>query len=264
MPGFYLRPQVNAPVSQGDIFFDVPLIGVSLVHLRQVVKEGERLKAEPVEPDAIKAGMYLIEYVETTNAVVISQSCDAERDRRLMLAPLRDFPMEGNNATKKWKKINQSATSLGAPGDIYLPGNPTLELSRSLANFGEAFTLPREFLDELAQRGKRVAGLGDRAVAYLQFRLGVLLARVAQDDFAWPSGEDLDIKIASLGEQIAAADKKMVVKVEEMKKADGATRDNLAAEIEEMEAEISSLKKAQEKAAQARPDADKLANGLMG
>jgi len=246
-------------VSQGDIFVGVPIIGVSLSQLRQVVQEGDGLRTIPVEPDQLAANMVLLEHVSTTNAIVISQSCDAERAPRLMLAPLTDFGLEEKNAIKKWRKISHTATSLGEPKNIYLPGNPTIGLSRSLADFGEAFTLPRDFLEELARRGKRIAGLSEQAIAYLQFRLAVLLTRVARDDFGWPSKDDLKIKVESLNEQISEAEKKKAKKIAEATKEAGVERENRLADAEQLEAELAFLRRNMDQAIQARPTADDLA-----
>lgn len=116
--------------------------------------------------------------------------------------------MEGKTPDKQWKRINHVATSLHETKSLYLPGNTVLGLSRSVADFGEAFTLPRKLLEDLARRGRRVASLGDRAIEYLQFRLNVMRTRVAQDDYAWPSAEDLGIKIADLDDRIKDLDRK--------------------------------------------------------
>ena len=258
MAGFYLRPPPTAAISQGDIFRDVPIIGVSLQRLHRVVEDGTDLKAFPVEPDALRDGMVLLELVRTTDAIVVSQSCDTERAPHLMLAPLIPFTLQEKSAEKKWRKINHAATSLGEPKLVYLPGNTNLGIERRTADFGLAFTLPREFLEELAKRGKRVAGLSEQAIGFLQYRLAVLLTRLAQDDFAWPSKEDLDIKIASLDEQIAGVEKRKRQKEDEIRKA-GNVRSGPAAELAEMEDQIVWLKKAIETAEECRASADELA-----
>lgn len=258
MPGFYRQTTNDETVSQGDIFENVPIVGVSLGSLFQAVADGDTLRAVPVEPDRLTAGMVLLEHIATTKAIVISQSCDAERVPRLMLAPLSAFKLEEKAAQKKWKKINHAATSLGEPKSVYLPGNPALGLARSLADFGEAFTLSREFLQGLARRGKRVAGLGDRAVSYLQFRLATLLTRVAQDDFAWPSREDLEIKIAALTEQVSAAEKSAQTMSREADQSAGDVRDSLLDDVEEGEAVVAGLKSQLDQAKAALGHADDL------
>jgi hypothetical protein len=239
------------------MFIDIPVIGVSLSSLHQVVEENGSLRTSPVEPDQLTDRMVLLEQVAITPAIVISQSCDAERAPRLMLAPLSGFKLDEKEAEKKWKKISHAATSLGEPKNIYLPGNPALGISRSLADFGLAFTLPREFLVEVAKRGKRTASLSEHAVAFLQFRLGVLLTRLAQDDFAWPSKEDLEIRIQDLTEQIAKAEKK-TKKTADADKASGDERESLMADLTELDEEIAYLKSTKEQATAALATADEL------
>ena len=120
-----------------------------------------------------------------------------------------EFTNEEAKPRARWNKINNCAMSLREPKSIYLPGNGKLNLTRGLADFGEAFTLPREFLEELTRRDMRVAGLGAEDVAYLQSRLAVLLTRAAREDLAWPSAEDLKIKIEYLESQISAVEKQI-------------------------------------------------------
>jgi len=166
--------------------------------------------------------------------------------------------MKEKTAEKKWKRINHAATSLGEPKSAYLPGNPKLNISRRIAEFELAFTLPREFLEVLANRGKRLAGLSERAIGFLQFRLAVLLTRLAQDDFAWPSQEDLKIKIESLVEQIANAEKKKTQKATELQTATQC-RDELEADLDEAESLITRLNAAKTQAEGFLMTADDLA-----
>ena len=257
MAGFYIRPAPTAPITQGDIFHGVPIIGVSLAKLNQIVQDGTGIKAASVQPDAITDGMILLEKVRITNAIVISQSCDTERVPHLMLAPLSPFTLTEKTAERKWKKINHAATSLGEPKSVYLPGNPTLNVARCIADFGLAFTLPREFLEELAQRGKRVAGLSEKAIGFLQFRLAVLLTRLAQDDFAWPSKEDLDIKIDGLTEQIAAQEKSKGLKAAELARHPQGNPE-IVADLAEADVLIEHLKGAKKQAEEHRASADEL------
>lgn len=78
MSGFYRRPQGGAPLSQGDVFTDVPIIGAAFDPLFQVIL-GEPVRVEKVEPDGLQDSMFLVERVTLTRAIIISQSCDAER-----------------------------------------------------------------------------------------------------------------------------------------------------------------------------------------
>jgi septal ring factor EnvC (AmiA/AmiB activator) len=101
-------------------------------------------------------------------------------------------------------------------------------LGRSLANFGTAFTLPLDYL--LAVRAhKRIGGLTRAAELYLQHRLAILLMRMAQDDYSWPSEDDLTHKVAGLIGQIAQAK-------DELSKTKSDTEE-LEQRIKELEAE---------------------------
>jgi hypothetical protein len=209
LAGFYRRPKPEAHLSQGDVFIDVPIIAATFRPLFQVLFEASNVRVEQVDPCDLLDGMLLVEKVQLTTAIIVSQSCDAERAPRLELAPLAPFLMEGKTPEKQWKRISNIATSLHETKSFYLPGNAPLGLKRSVAGFGEMFALPRKLLEELARRGKRIACLSDRAVAYLQFRLNVMRTRAAQDDYAWSSAEDLGIKLAYLDEQIKEQERKI-------------------------------------------------------
>ncbi len=258
MPGFYRRPKLDTAISQGDVFDGVPLIGVTIDLLR-AIPDGAGFRAERIEPDKLSDEMILFEQVGLTRAIVISQSCDAERAPQLMLAPVTPFELNEKTVDKKWKKISQAATSLSETKYVYLPGNPHLGLARSRANFGEAFTVPRSLLEELARRGKRIGGLGEKAVAYFQFRLAVMLTRVAQDDYAWPSGEDIGIKIAYLQEEIKDRTKKAEKLTIRIQNASAEIQDELAAEYQELKDELGMLDRQIKVAEAARPHADELA-----
>lgn len=261
MSGFYRRPPLDAPLTQGDIFIGVPMIGVSLEPMYRVLPSGDTFKLESVEPDKITDDMLLVELVRLTKAIVISQSCDAERAQGIMLAPVIDFNMEGRKkVSDQWRKINLQATSLAETKFVYLPGNPHLKLPRSTADFGDAFTLPRTFLVELAKRGRRIAGLGEKAIAYLQFRLNVMLTRVAQDDYAWPSCEDIDIKLAHLGEQIEEATKKANQAQQALTAATPDTKDQCEEEHGRRQEILTDLQAQLTQATESRKTADDLAD----
>ncbi len=221
---------------------------------------------EPVEADQLYDGMYLIEQVVLTTAIVISQSCDAERAPSLMMAPVSGFAPDDRKASGKWKKINNAATSLNETKLVYLPGNPTLGLTRSTANFGDAFTVPRLLLEELEKKGKRKASLGEKAVAYLQFRFGVMLTRVAQDDYAWPSCEDIDLKIECFREEQGKVQKKLEKAKKDLQEAEASNAeeemlDDFRAEVQEQQDEFDALTQDIKVAEAARAGADEVEKG---
>ena len=100
--------------------------------------------------------------------------------------------------------------------------------------------------------------MSEKAIGFLQFRLAVLLTRLAQDDFAWPSKEDLEIKIASLTEQITAAERRKAAKVVELAKHSGVNPE-IAADVAEVEVELERLKTAKEDVEAHKASADDLA-----
>ena len=223
--------------------------------------DGEKFRVESIEPDQVTATTFLVEQITLVNAIVISQSCDAERAPSIMMAPVIDFPLEGTKATSKWRKINLAATSLSETKLVYLPGNPALSLSRSAADFGNAFTVPRQLLEELERKVKRVASLGEKAVSYLQFRFCVMLTRVAQDDFAWPSREDIEIKIASQEDRRKDTQKKLDKAEKDCKAAEGVSQekiDDLRAEVDEQTAELTAIDREIASAKAAMEKADEL------
>lgn len=203
MPGFYRVPAAREPLAQGDIFDGVPIIGATLSPAFQFLETDTPgiFSAKNIALVEIAEGMLLAEEIRLTRAIVISQSCDAGRAPRVLLAPIQSHSSKAKGASL-WSEVQNLATSLREPKTLYLPGNSVLKFERSTAEFGSAFSVPRAVLENLAHAGRRKASLGRIATEYLQHRLAVMLSRVAQDDYAWPSAEDLALKKEWLKESL--------------------------------------------------------------
>jgi hypothetical protein len=193
-------PDTSSPISQGDIFADIPSPVFAFDH--HVVKSGAMCRVEDLTGN-VQDGMTLLATVEVVKAIVLTQSCDAPRAVNILLAPLNLLAFESTKPDRRWSEIQRLATSLHHPTRVYLPDDPGLKLDRHIAELSEAFTLPRQELERFALNGKRIATLGEEAVAYLSFRIATMFWRLARDDFAWPSKADLQLKEAHLTVDIA-------------------------------------------------------------
>jgi hypothetical protein len=240
----YRVPGPGDPIAQGDIFKDLP---VSIISFEEhLIEGGGTYSLRPVRGD-LKSGMQFLAGIDLVSAMVISQSCDVQRDMNILVAPLIPLELSSTKPQRQWSELQNLATSLHQPTRVYLPDDPELSFPRRTVELGEAFSLPRAELESFSRTGKRVAALGKEGIEYLQFRLAVMFWRVARDDYAWPSKADLELKNHSIQASIEKEeqDLKSKEKLVSLSKSLEEESETLQIEIEEIGSKLASLKKEQ-------------------
>ncbi len=231
MPKLYRKPSPTDPISQGDIFKDIPNPVTPFDH--HLVESNGAYRIESRSGD-VRADMNFLSAVELVSAIVLTQSCDVPRAENILLAPLSSLNFDSGKPERHWAEIQKFATSLHQPTRFYLPDDPAIGLNRHLAEMSELFTLPRLELAGFALSGKRVASLADEGVSYLAFRFAMMIWRVARDDYAWPSKADLSLKKSYLERELS----KWKNKIQQLEKL---TNEQLT-QIEELQSALDQLR----------------------
>lgn len=142
-------------------------------------------------------------------AIVVSNSCDNAGNYPILLAPIREFKFAQGELSEaeKWMNISEAATGTASPKLFYLPGSNEHGLPRSEALLPNLFSLQHTFLQRCIDEAdvRRVCGLTSEAQRHLQWAIGLLFSRDPRDDDAWPSVDDLRLKLAWLEEEIPRA-----------------------------------------------------------
>lgn len=235
----------EGPLEQGDILVGVPRPILGLVGV-QLLRGTEGSLEVDQQPDdyAIQREDTAAMSFDVVDAIVLTQSCDAVRKTWILLAPIEPCDLSSKPVPRA-KAVQKLATGLGVVGSFYLPNLPPLKWTRRQALLDEAFTLPR---DDLAmyveQHGLVRAGLSSAGIEYLQHRIGLVFGRLARDDYAWRSVEDLGDHVAQLEAQIGSTKGRLARASDEEEKAD------LEAELELLAAEIDQTKQATSRVSQ--------------
>jgi hypothetical protein len=243
VPHLYRQCPPEEPIAQGDIFRGIP---IPLVQFdRSLSSTGGGLQPLPVTGPITDATMFLA-VAEITDAIVTTQSCDAPRANRILLAPMAPMSFPSNKPEKMWEEIQRLATSLQQPTGFYLPDFPDVQLSRQVVELSETFCLQRSELERFVSEGKRVASLSSEGVTYLSFRIAMMFWRAARDDDAWPSKADLQLKMSKLESTIA----KRKTAIDHRRKQTNPSLDDreelaqLQSEVTDLESQLSQIRAA--------------------
>jgi hypothetical protein len=197
VPSAFRSATPSEPLSQGDIFDEFPIAVTKFEQAKQLKPCGDGYyEAVGIDGD-LTQGMVVPAMIHTTPAIVVTQSCDALDQGRILLAPLLAFDPKNS-----WKDIQEAATLLFPVWRLYLPDDDSLGLPRRVVHLGQTFSAETKVAMEMIRRGRRRATLADESLAYLQFRLSLFFSRFARDDFAWPSIGDLALKRQFLKDKI--------------------------------------------------------------
>ncbi len=218
---FYRTPTNEDALSQGDIFFDLPVPQLVFEPLFHLESAGSNNYTTAKAEGGARPGMRMLADIEFHHGIVITQSCDAPRVDRIMVAPLLPYEKEGKSAKEQWAFISNLATSLHEPTRLYLPDDGSRRLPRHIVDLGGVFTFHREDMEAFVRQNKRVAALGVEGLRYLQFRLAVMFWRVARDDHEWPSDKDLALKVSVLEGDRSRLEKERQSKQGEHEKVEG-------------------------------------------
>lgn len=190
----YESTDVTAPIRQGDIFFGLPRIDLSLQEVLLVEDAGERvIKWEELagNPEPVN----ILVPVRSVVAIVATQDCDALRSRDITLCEIRPFrDVDGKakdaNAPKSWVPILTQHARINQKW-FYLPPDDSMSFSEKMAvDFLVTLRLPRQDLESL--RSLRRGRLNNFADEHFRERIGEFFRRYPYDEWYSLNPEELD------------------------------------------------------------------------
>jgi hypothetical protein len=137
----YSRPEVTAPIDQGDIIEGCPLSMVETFDLAR-----------------IELPTHLTGY---SRAIVLTQTCDLAQRKvsRIIVAPVVDAQLLIDRGQLKTADIRGPIRAGRVHGWYFLPRSPSLGLSESIVDLRTLHTIRLDLLEELCRAGKRIAHL---------------------------------------------------------------------------------------------------------
>jgi hypothetical protein len=198
-------------LNQGDILISAPRLKHGLAE-NLCTMAGKKNFNWPVPPDQVTAfsgGLRVMQAVERVDyALVISNSCDnASGISPVVLAPIQPFTFAARDDTpgKKWMRVSAAATSTSSPKYFYLPASAEIGFPRSEAQLAELYLVTPSLLAKFIALGgtQRIGALSGEAVVHLQWQVGLIFGRNPREDLAWPSADDLELKLGWLDDELA-------------------------------------------------------------
>lgn len=181
----YDFPDTSAPIRQGDIFWGLPRLDISLDHMIVVTETGQRLA--PWDDLAV-AGESATIMVPVTPvwAIVATQDCDAVRSRDITLCEIRNFKtVEGKckdtTSPNKWRNIIAQQARINLKW-FYLPPDSTIGFSEKMAvDFLVTLSVPRADLEQ--RRSFRKGRLNSLADEHFRERISEFFRRYPYDEW---------------------------------------------------------------------------------
>ena len=197
----YLPSVPEDPIRQGDIFFSVPRVDISLDRLpvlRDQDKVAESSWRDLVVPAGVQAEpITAVVSIRPVPAIVLTQDCDAIRSPDIALAEIFPFAeVEGKaKDTKKpegWVRIITQHARVNQKW-FYLPTDTAVGIPMRMAvDFRRVLKVARDDLDTM-RVGYRVAKLNDVALAHFRERLSEFYRRYAYDEWYPLTKEELEV-----------------------------------------------------------------------
>ncbi|GAB6393641.1 MAG: hypothetical protein MdMp014T_3014 [Treponematales bacterium] len=173
------------PIRQGDIFFGVPRVDLSLDKMLVCDAQGEK-RFDWQELVRVNNTPDVILPVTIVNAIVITQDCDAARSPNLTLCEIRNFrnvekKSEKTNSPKGWISILTQHARINQKW-FYLPPDETIGFDDKMGvDFLLTLSLRRVDLERL--RCLRRGRLNDVANEHFRERLGEFFRRYAYNEW---------------------------------------------------------------------------------
>ncbi len=190
------RTDVAAPIRQGDLFFGLPRVELSLDSMQVIGTDSQATSQSWKE--LIDAGVdevACVVGVKRVDAIVISQDCDNVRSRDITLCEIRPFAdVEGiardTKASKSWVSVITQQARLNLKW-FYLPPDADMGMTAKLAvDFQSTLRLPRVDLESLRSlRRGRLNGVADE---HFRERLSEFFRRYPYDEWYPLNKDELD------------------------------------------------------------------------
>jgi hypothetical protein len=182
----YEYPPDSAPIRQGDIFFNIPRIDISLQTLAVIDADGQMTAA--AWSDIAKEGspVAAVAGIRPVAAIVATQDCDAARAPDVTLCEIRPFQeverkSKDTKSPKSWVNIITQQARLNQKW-FYLPPDARLGFDLKMgADFMVMLRVRREDLENL--RSHRRGRLNDLAEQHFRERIAEFFRRYPYDEW---------------------------------------------------------------------------------
>lgn len=194
----YEYPDQASPLRQGDIFFGLPRIDLSLQEVLLVEADGERI-AQWEDLARQSRPVNIIVPVRPVAAIVATQDCDTVHSRDITLCEIREFrdverKSKDTSAPKKWKDIITQHARINQKW-FYLPPDEKIGFTDKMAvDFLVTLRVPRADLESLRSLRKgRLNGIADE---HFRERIAEFFRRYPYDEWYPLNKEELDAYLA--------------------------------------------------------------------
>lgn len=181
----YDFPDESGPIKQGDIFFGVPRVELSLQRLPGFDSQGPMLRDwRTIVADGQPVGV--VAAVRPVTAIVATQDCDAARASYITLFEIRDFrdvekKSKDLTSPKKWIEMITQQARMNQKW-FYLPPDDRVGFpSRMGVDFLISLRVQREDLENL--RALRRGRLNAVAMQHYRERIAEFFRRYAYDEW---------------------------------------------------------------------------------
>lgn len=185
----YSKVKDDDPISQGDIFVNIPRVDVSFKHIVRGTSDGFEKQAwtDVVACDA--DNLVAVFPMKIVSAIVVSQDCDASRAQFITLCEIVNYVdtvLGGANSTpktaKKWADVI-TKRSRENPRFFYLPIDEASGLKeRQAVDFRHTIRLLREELDETKSKS-RIGNLNKYSRGHFREAISNFFRRYSYDEW---------------------------------------------------------------------------------
>lgn len=201
---------VEDPISQGDIFKNVPRVDFSLEKMAVAEGEGEDLELyQTTWRDALEGAtptkpISVLLTIKPVTAIVITQNCDAARGEYLCLCEIGEYLSTTNTTSPRNPKSWQSQiirTSKTNSRYFYLPEDTQRGFpQKNAVDFRVILRMRRVDLEEL--KDHRVAKLNKEANEHFREMLAHFFRRYAYNEWYRLTKEEFDAYAATCPEPV--------------------------------------------------------------
>jgi hypothetical protein len=152
----YEKADSKEQIRQGDIFKSLPLVSVDPAAMRLIDEEaGQPRKPTEWNAENITEAVRVVASIQPVYGIVITQDCDAERDKYITFFLVDEYseivknptPPQSNPADPKWWGKSFLKRARVQNKWFYLPANDEFGFEKKMAvDFQIAFQVRREFL----------------------------------------------------------------------------------------------------------------------
>jgi hypothetical protein len=189
----YESVSVEEPIKRGDIFVNIPKPRIDSFDSMYSINAHDGTTNKHSWEECSGSSVLLLP-VEAVSGIVISQNCDASRDKDISLCQIRQwsevikepFPVTLKKAVSIIKEVDRKRLKI-----FYLPKSTLFGFSeQKLVDFQTIFSLPRNQL--LNHRRLRVGKLNDYASEHFREKISYFFYRHAYDEWYCLNKEELE------------------------------------------------------------------------